>query len=84
LNELEDWWLRQFKRHFSLEVAGTPPSQLSERWLTLNRMAYGPAKRIQLDLPEVVAHWLDDDDVRAKSPKYPSYQMREVEDWLNG
>src|SRR5690606_30886878 len=83
LSEFEDWSHRQFRRHFSLEKAGVSPSRLSKRWLVLNRMVYGPKQRVRLNLPEAVAHWLDDDDVRSKSQEYATSQRLDVEAWLD-
>ena len=81
---LRQFWLRQFRRLFEAEEAGVDPSHFIYRWLSLDAMTWadrGP--RVEIDLNEDVAHFLDDADIRSKDPRYGDHQRQRVRKWLD-
>jgi len=81
---LRDFWLRQFRKYLEAEQSGSDPANFAVRWLALDAMTWdrrGP--RIAIDIPEDVAHFLDDADIRAKDRSYADHQRIRVTTWLN-
>jgi hypothetical protein len=81
---LDEFWLRSFRQLFEREEAGENPNHLINRWLALDAMTWpdrGP--RVTHSVPEDIAQFLDDADIRAKDAVYAASQRRAVKHWLN-
>jgi hypothetical protein len=82
---VDDWWRRQFARLLAREQAGDDPTKLIGRWLVLDMMAFARRRhRLSFEVPELIAHFLDDADIRAKDRRYAERQRASAQEWING
>ena len=86
---LDKWWREAFERLLDAEqYGGVEPSSLAARWMALDRHVYPTDPRgswsLGFKLPEKIAHFLDDADIRSKDERYAQSQWAHAREWLNG